>query len=332
LIWVFTVALSLRKLALGLGFNWSTFKQWLEGLGDYRALPEDVLVALATIRRTGIAFYTFPINADVPWLYLLTNVYGVDKVVEHVELLKSIGINTSKVTIILDSGVERYWKKSCRDAAFDSDDRYWNIFWNAVDMLKGLRNEYWVFFEVTAPDYPDDYSKAWGKQHCLWVDNYTNIDRTLENVFYVIEHDKKVQWLLPAQGYENIPKSILLPLEVYVSQGLHRRYRIGLANLCTAKSDSVIVETIRLAREFCRECNFHVFGPKLTAVAKAVRMHYLKPGDSFDTFSWTFTESGVYVNRRGKQKYSAETKEERTLLFKLNLKKVSKALLNAVNR
>jgi hypothetical protein len=329
---VFTVALSLRKLALELGFSWSSFKQWLEGLGNYRALPEDVLIALATIRKTGIAFYTFPINADAPWLYLLTNVYEVDKVVRYVEFLKSIGLNTSKVSIILDSGVERYWKKPCSETAFDYDDMYWNTFWNAVDMLKSLRNEYWFFFEVTAPDYPDDYSKAWGKAHCLWVDNYNNIDRTLENVFYVIDYDKRVQWLLPAQGYEDVPESILLSLEVYISQGLHKRYRIGLANLCTAKSDNIIVETIKLAREFCRECNFHVFGAKLTAVTKALKMHYLKLGDSFDTFSWTFTESGVYVNRRGWQRYSAETKEERTLLFKSYLKRVSEALLNAVNR
>jgi len=114
LIWAFTVALSLRKLALELGFSWSSFKQWLEGLGNYSALPEDVLIALAAIRKTGIAFYTFPINADVPWLYLLTNVYEVNNVVRHVEYLKSLGIDTSKVSIILDSGVERYWKRSCR--------------------------------------------------------------------------------------------------------------------------------------------------------------------------------------------------------------------------
>jgi len=195
-------------------------------------------------------------------------------------------------------------------------------------MLKSLRNEYWLFFEVTVPDYPDDYSKAWGKQHCLWVDSYTNIDRTLENVFYVIEQDKKIQWLLPAQGYEDIPESILLSLEVYTSHGLHKRYRIGLANLCTTKSDSIIVSTLKLSREFCKECGFHVFGAKLTAVAKAIEMRYLKPGDSFDTFSWTFTRSGVYVNRRGWQKYSAETVEERGFLFKQYLKRIAKTLLH----
>jgi hypothetical protein len=320
------MTLSLRRVAQELGFSWSTFKQWLEGLGNYRALHEDILIALAATRRAGIAFYTFPINADVPWLYLLTNVYEVDKVVEHVEHLKSFGINASKISIILDSGVERYWKKSCRDVAFDYDDDYWNRFWNAVDLLKSLRSEYWLFFEVVIPDYPNDYTKHWGKQHCLWVDSCTNIDRTLENAFYIIEHDKKVLWLLPAQGYEDVPESILLPLEVYVSHGLHKKYRIGLANLCTAKSDSIIVNTLKLSREFCRECSFHVFGAKLTAVAKAVKMHYLKPGDSFDAFSWTFARSGVYVNRRGWQRYSAEAREEREFLFKQYLKRVAKTL------
>jgi len=320
------VVLSLRKLALRMGFNWSTFKQWLEGLGNYSALPEEVLIALAAIRKAGIAFYTFPINTGVPWLYLLINVYEVSKVVRYVENIKSLGLNVSKVSIILDSGVERYWKKSCKEVAFDYNDEYWNLFWNAIDLLKSLRNEYWVFFEVTVPDYPDDYTRAWGRWHCLWVDNYTNIDRTLENVFYVIEHDKKVQWLLPAQGYETISESILLSLEVYTNQGLHKRYRIGLANLCTAKSDRVVVETTRIAREFCKECSFHVFGAKLIAVAKAVKMYYLKHGDSFDTFSWTFTRSGVYVNRRGWQRYSAEIREEREFLFKQYLKKIAKTL------
>jgi hypothetical protein len=119
---------------------------------------------------------------------------------------------------------------------------------------------------------------------------------------------------------------------VYTSQGLHKRYRIGLANICTTKSDKIVVETIRIAREFCKECDFHIFGVRLTAVAKAIRMHYLKPGDSFDTFSWTFARGGVYVNRRGKQRYSAETVEERSYLFKLYMRRVAKVLLNSLTR
>jgi hypothetical protein len=211
---------------------------------------------------------------------------------------------------------------------FDYDDRYWELFWNAIDMLKCLRNEYWLFFEVVIPDYPDDYTAKWGKQHCLWVDNYTNIDRTLENIFYLIEQDKKVQWLLPAQGYEGIPESILLPLEVYINYGLNKKYRIGLANLCTTKSDKVIVETLKLAKEFCSECSFHIFGVKLSAIVKAIENHYLRYGDSFDTFSWTFTRGSVYINRRGGQKYSAETKEKREFLFKQYLKRIAKTLLH----
>jgi len=60
------MALSLRKLALELGFSWSSFRQWLNSLGNYATLPKEVLIALAAIRRTGIAFYSFPINANVP--------------------------------------------------------------------------------------------------------------------------------------------------------------------------------------------------------------------------------------------------------------------------
>jgi hypothetical protein len=79
-----------------------------------------------------------------------------------------------------------------------------------------------------------------------------------------------------------------------VNHGLRKRYRIGLANLCTTKSDRVVVETIRIAREFCEEYSFHIFGAKLTAVAKAIEMHYLRHGDSFDTFSWHSQEE-VYM-------------------------------------
>jgi hypothetical protein len=71
---------------------------------------------------------------------------------------------------------------------------------------------------------------------------------------------------------------------------------------------------------------------RLTAVAKAIEMHYIRHGDSFDTFSWTFTRGGVYVNRRGKQRYSAETVEKRSYLFKLYLKRVAEVLLNTIAR
>ena len=82
--------------------------------------------------------------------------------------------------------------------------------------------------------------------------------------------------------------------------------------------------SVNFARELCNDCNFHVFRAKLTAVTRAVKMHYLRHGDSFDAFSWTFTRSGVYVNRSGWQRYSAETREEREFLFKQYLKRVAK--------
>jgi hypothetical protein len=36
--------------------------------------------------------------------------------------LESLEVNASRVSIILDSAIERYWKKSCREVAFDYDD------------------------------------------------------------------------------------------------------------------------------------------------------------------------------------------------------------------
>ena len=126
------MALSLRKLALELGFSWSSFRQWLNSLGNYATLPKEVLIALAAIRRTGIAFYSFPINVNVPWLYLLTNVYEVSEVARYIHYLKSLELNVSKVSIILDFGVERYWKKSCSEVAFDYNDEYWNLFFGML--------------------------------------------------------------------------------------------------------------------------------------------------------------------------------------------------------
>jgi len=325
------MATSLRGLARELGFKWSTFIQWLKSLGNYNTLPCEVLTALAAIRKTGIAFYTYPIATHTPWLYLLTNVYRFSEVVSHIALLRDLGINTAKVSVIVDAGVERYWKKRCSKLVFDYSDEYWKLFWSAVDTVKSLRREFWCFCEVVIPDYPDDYSRAWGKKHCLWVDNYTNVDRTLENVFYIIEQDRNVNWVLPAQGYEDEPKSILRSLEVYTSYKLHKRFRIGIANLCTTHSAAGIVETLKLAHEFCSECRFHVFGPKLNAIAKAVKLGYLRRGDSWDSFAWTFSR-GIEVNRRGKQKYSAETAEEREYLFKTYLKRVTRILLTTQSR
>jgi hypothetical protein len=275
--------------------------------------PAEVLEAFLLLKCRGIYFYSSPPNHVVPWPWLLVNVFTVNTLADLLETYRSMGIKTYTLQVIVDAGVDKYWRKPYEELLIDYDDSYWNVFWFSADAVKKLHKEFGFFYEVTAPDYVDDYSAAWGRKHCLWIDNYTNIDRTLENVFHIIEQDKKIQWLLPAQGFEGVPESILKAVEVYAAHGLHRRYRIGLANLCTSKKASMIVETIRLAREFCKECRYHVFGPSLTAIKKAIALGYLLPGDSWDSTAWTYPRGSGW---------SAKTVGERVQYFLFYLRHI----------
>jgi hypothetical protein len=278
----------------------------------FSKIPAEVLEAFLLLRCRGIHFYSTPPNHAVPWLWLLINVFTVDTLADLLEAYRALGIKTYQIHVVLDAGVDKYWRKPYDELPTDYDDSYWNVFWSSADTIKKLHKEFGLFYEVTAPDYVDDYSATWGRKHCLWIDNCTNIDRTLENVFYVIEQDK-IPWLLPAQGYEDVPESILKAIEVYKSHSLHKRYRIGLANLCTSKKASMIVETIRLAREFCKDCRYHVFGPSLTAIKKAIVLGYMQPGDSWDSTAWTFPRGSGW---------SAKTVDERVHYFLFYLRHI----------
>jgi len=284
----------------------------------FSKIPVQVVEAFLLLKCRNIYFYTSPPNHAVPWLWILTNVFTADFLADLLDVYRSMGIKTYAVKAILDAGVDRWWRKPCEKLSADYTEEYWNSFWSAVDKVKSFSKEFGFSFEITVPDYPDDYSSAWGRKHCLWIDNYTNVDRTLENVFYIIEQDKNVSWLLPAQGYEDVPQSVLKAIEVYVNHNLHKRYRIGLANLCTSKKASIIVETIRLAREFCGECVYHIFGPSLTAIKNAVKHGILQPGDSWDSAAWTFPRGNGW---------SAKTSEERVAYFLFYLRHIAEALM-----
>jgi len=272
--------------------------------------PLTYTAALTAIERSKIYFYTYP-PVTSTWSYLLLNVHN------YRDINRFIDKNLKIAAVILDAAVDYYWRKPCSNIAADYDNEYWKKFWSAVDYLKSIAKEMWIALEVTVPDYPDDYTKHWKKEHCLWIDSYTNVDRTLENVFFITSQDKSIKWLLPAQGYENTPESILIPLEVYVNHRLHKKYRIALANLCTSKNVTTIVKTIYIARQFCTECSFHIFGPSIKAVEDAVGA--LKQGDSFDSMAWTYPRtSGLW---------SARNEYERKIYFEMYLKRVAEALI-----
>jgi hypothetical protein len=279
----------------------------------FSKIPAEVLEAFLLLRCKNIYFYTSPPNHSVPWLWILANVFVADSLANLLDAYRDLGIKTYSIKVILDAGVDKYWRKPCSELPVDYDNSYWNVFWTSVDRIKSLAKEFGFFYEVTVPDYVDDYSSAWGGKHCLWIDNYTNIDRTLDNVFYILSQDKSVPWLLPAQGYEDVPQSILKAIEVYMESRLHKKYRIGLANLCTSKKASLIVKTIQLARELCNDCRYHVFGPSLTAIKKSIALSYLQPGDSWDSTAWTYPRGSGW---------SAKTADERIQYFLFYLRHI----------
>jgi hypothetical protein len=312
------VGMGRERLAKECRVSVKTLYKYVSVFGDYASsAPPEVLEAFLLLRCRGIHFYSTPPNHVVPWPWLLINVFTVDSLADLLEAYRALGIKTYQIHVVLDAGVDKWWRKPYEELPIDYDDSYWNVFWSSADTVKKLHKEFGFFYEVTAPDYVDDYSATWGRKHCLWIDNYTNVDRTLENVFYIIEHDKKIQWLLPAQGFEDAPESVLKAVEVYKNHGLHRRYRIGLANLCTSKKASMIVETIRLAREFCKDCHYHVFGPSLTAVKKAIVLGYMQPGDSWDSTAWTYPRGSGW---------SAKTADERVHYFLFYLRHIVNGL------
>jgi hypothetical protein len=303
-----------ERLARKCRVSVKTLYKYVSVFGDLvSSAPPEVLEAFLMLKCRGIHFYSTPPNHAVPWLWLLINVFTVDTLADLLEAYRALGIKTYQIHVVLDAGVDRWWRKPYEELPIDYDDSYWNVFWISVDTVKSLRREFGFFYEVAVPDYIDDYSSAWGRKHCLWIDNATNIDRTLDNVFYILSQDKKIQWLLPAQGFGDVPGSILKAVEVYRNHGLYKRYRIGLANLCTSKKASLIVETIRFAREFCRDCRYHVFGPSLTAIKKAIVLGYMQPGDSWDSTAWTFPRGSGW---------SAKTLDERVHYFLFYLRHI----------
>ena len=304
----------IKNLSQLLGISESMVYRYI---AKYNALnyPKEYLEALVAIEYSKIYFYTYP-PVTSTWSYLLLNVFNYKDINRFID--KPMKINS----IILDAGVTNYWKKPCSEITIDYDNDYWNQFWKAVDYLKSVSREKWITLEVVVPDYPDDYSREWKKEHCLWIDSYTNIDRTFENIFYIIQQDKNIKWLLPAQGYEDIPQSILISLEIIMNHKLHRKYRVALANLCTSKRSTTILETIKIAREYCKNCSFHIFGPSIKAIEDAVKLGYMKQNDSFDTNAWTYP--------RNSNMWSAKNEKQRRIYFRLYLSRVAEALTGKV--
>lgn len=300
---------SLRGLSRETGVDKSSISRWVKTyFGSVNAVEPDVIRAFVVLRKRGLKFYTTPPRGTL-WPWILVNVFSVDVLAGILDLYRR---SCAKVeSVVLDAGVSRYWRKSCTEIPPDYNDNYWKAFWEAVDRVKQLSKEFGFGYEVVVPDYPDVYPRAWGRSHALWTeecsDLVTNVDRTLENIYRLLDHDRRIPWLIPVQGYEDTPQSIANTLADMVEVLGSRRYRYGLANISTSKKPSITIEVLRRAREVCNKCELHIFRMGLHSLKLALREGLLRYGDSWDTTSWTFPRSGGF--------WSCKTAEERRIYF-----------------
>jgi len=212
--------------------------------------------------------------------------------------------------VIIDSGVEIFRDPRVKDYPRNHVHGLIRLY-SAVKALVGNKPIY-----VTVPDYPDDYHPK-----SLWLsEDYTNIERTVDNVLKYTEQYKWVPWLIPIQGWNRKPESILRCVKLYREYGVIDRFEyFGIGNLCVEPDVEIIFRTCKLARDELRDKKIHVFGLKLNALK-----HVYHLIDSFDSMAWTRP-----VFARG---HSCKTTEERIKYFEEWLKRYERIVRKAENK
>jgi hypothetical protein len=198
--------------------------------------------------------------------------------------------------VIIDSGVEIFRDPNVKDYPRNHIMRLLRVYTRTRQIVHDKP----VY--VTVPDYPDDYHPR-----SLWLsEEYTNIERTVENVLKYTEQYKSIPWLIPIQGWNRNPKSVLRTINLYKEHGIIDRFDyFAVANLCVESDVEIMYQTLRLVREVLPDKKLHVFGLRLNALKKVYHLI-----DSFDSTAWTRP-----VNRTLNANYSCKTSEERIKFF-----------------
>jgi queuine/archaeosine tRNA-ribosyltransferase len=137
----------------------------------------------------------------------------------------------------------------------------------------------------------------------------TNIERTVENVVKCLDLYPEVSWLIPIQGWNKQPKSVLRCLQAYKDYGIKANY-YGVANLCVERNAKIIIQTVRYVKGFLgNNVKLHVFGLRLPVALKLRGEIY-----SFDSMAWTRP-----VDKPG---HSCKNNKEREEYFKKWIKKL----------
>ena len=257
-----------------------------------------------------VRFYTLP-PWDVDYPYILVNnqhpEYGLRYLVHY---------NKHKVVkaVIIDSGVEIFKNPRVRDypGGYKVHIRRQVTLY---DKLRGLLKGREIL--VTVPDYPDDYH-----HQSLWLSkDYTNIERTIDSIMYAIDNYPDIPWLIPLQGHNKRPRSLLRMLSGLEERGFDfKKYRAyAIANLCVERRCDIMDFSVKYVYYwFLHNQGYkpwiHIFGPKLNCVKNV--LSYI---DSFDSMAWTRpVELGLHKN----YPWSAKNGYERKLFFQTYLKRL----------
>jgi len=234
-----------------------------------------------------VKFFTLP-PIEVPYPYVLLNARNpaIDYVIKYRGFIREV---------IIDSGVEIFRNPSVKDYPKGWFEHLASLFKRVKQLVP--HTTVWA----TVPDYPDDYHPK-----SLWVDGKTNIERTLDNILYALSNYPEVNWLIPVQGHNSKPESVVYTLELYSRNDIPLDRYIAVANLCVERRDEVIVRTIKLVHSWLMKNGIipkiHVFGPDISAIMKIKQ--YIT---SFDSTAWTKPRVSGY--------WSAKNSRERVWLF-----------------
>jgi hypothetical protein len=198
--------------------------------------------------------------------------------------------------VIIDSGIEIFRDPNVKDYPKDHLSRLIKVYLKVISIVHP-RPIY-----VVCPDYCDDYNPR-----SLWInDDWTNIERTVDNVIKYTGRYDWIPWIPVIQGWNKRPDSVLRCIKLYREHGIIDRFNyFAIGNLCVEPNVDIIYKTVKTVRKELPDKRLHVFGLKLNALRRVFGLI-----DSCDAMAWTRpVDSSLGVN------YSCKTSEERVRFF-----------------
>ncbi|RLG84913.1 MAG: hypothetical protein DRO39_06860 [Thermoprotei archaeon] len=236
-----------------------------------------------------VLFFTLPPNSlDYPYILINANRPrdGLNYIMAH---RKAVEI------VIIDAGVEIFRNRTVKE--YPGGPESWiRRLVRLYDSVRRIVPHAKIY--VTCPDYPDDYHPR-----NLWLsDRETNIERTIYNVLKCVDWYGDVRWLIPVQGWNRVPSSLLISLEYLEQLGVLKRYEyLAVANLCVEPSKRIIKHAVQYVHHWLHDHGYsdkkiHIFGVKISVldiIAKYAtsvdNLGYTKPVSQrlHDVFPWS---------------------------------------------